>query len=114
MKMDYEKSAELAISLGYNEIIDENAYKGRFFQKDQKIWIHDIEALKRKLGVVSNEELIDLSYDVENYHKYKNHTNEMVDNEMKHLYEALSDCDGEATYLSDGMWLFPDGSIHEK
>lgn len=29
------------------------------------------------------------------------------------LYEALQVEDGEAVYLSDGMWLHPDGSIRD-
>ncbi len=114
MKMDYEKSVELALHLGYKKVEDENAYQGCFFEKNQKIWIHDIEALKTKLDVSFNHELIELGYDVASYLNYKEHTNEMVDSEMKQLYEAIAESNGEATYLSDGMWLFPDGSIQEK
>ncbi len=114
MKMDYAKSVELALSLGYKEILDENAYKGKYFIKNEKIWIHNIEALKEKLQVNSNEELIELGYDVDNYHAYKNHTNKMADDEMRNLYANITHLDGEATYLNDGMWLLPDGTMEER
>ncbi|QOY53320.1 hypothetical protein [Candidatus Sulfurimonas baltica] len=112
--MDYKKSVELALSLGYEEVSDENAYKGKYFIKHEKIWIHNIEALKLKLKVTSNEELDNLGYDVENYHRYKKHTNKMADNEMKNLYANITHLDGEATYLYDGMWLLPDGTMEER
>ena len=114
MEMDYKKSVELALSLGYEEILDEIAYKGKYFIKDEKIWIHNIEALKSKLRVTSNEELHTLGYDVENYHKYKKYTNEMADNEMRNLYTNITHLDGEATYLCDGMWLLPNGEIEQR
>lgn len=42
---------------------------------------------------------------------------EIEDNSLSDLYESLSDCcnyrGGELVYLSDGMWLGPDGSIHD-
>ncbi|MBV5322072.1 MAG: hypothetical protein JZU62_10300 [Sulfuricurvum sp.] len=60
MKMNYAKSVELALALGYQEILDENAYQGKYYIKDRKKWIHSIEALKAKLGVISNDELIAL------------------------------------------------------
>lgn len=114
MRMDYKKSVELALSLGYKEVLDENAYQRKYFIKHKKIWIHDIEALKSKLYVNSNEELSKLGYDVENYHRYKKHTNEMADNEMRDLYANITHLDGEATYLHDGMWLLPDGTMEER
>lgn len=55
MKMDYEKSVELAKSLGYKEVIDSYAYRGVYYIRNDKIWIHDIEALKTKLRVKSDD-----------------------------------------------------------
>lgn len=114
MKMNYTKSVELALALGYEEIIDENAYQGKYYIKNGKKWIHVIEALKAKLGVKSNDELIALDYDVENYHRYKDHTNKMVDNFLKELYSAITHSEGEATYMYDGCWLYPDGTIEDR
>ena len=111
--MNYQKSVELALALGYEGIPDESAYKGIYYSKNGMIWIHDIEALKASLGSISREELESLSYDVDAYDKYKNHTNEMTDNEIGSLYSDLSPGEGEPAYLMDGMYLFPDGSIRE-
>ncbi|PAA26488.1 hypothetical protein CJU73_17650 [Pseudomonas fragi] len=113
MKINYQKSVELAVALGYEGIPDESAYKGIYYSKNGMIWIHDIEALKASLGSISREELESLSYDVDAYDKYKNHTNEMTDNEIGSLYSDLSPGEGEPAYLMDGMYLFPDGSIRE-
>jgi CII-binding regulator of phage lambda lysogenization HflD len=114
MKMDYSKNIELALALGFEEVLDEKAFKGKYYVKDSIVWIHDITALKRKLGVSSDQELRDLSYDVDNYHEYVNHTNEMVNSEMASLYSAITHEDGEPTYLSDGVWLYPDGTMGER
>lgn len=114
MKMNYRKSVELALALGYEEVEDSNAYKGSYFIKNDKKWIHDISALKSKLGVSSNEELESLGYDVDNYHKYKDYTDKMAENEMVQIYDAITHLQGEATYLSDGMWLLPDGTLEER
>ncbi|MNC66142.1 hypothetical protein D3C75_1165110 [compost metagenome] len=111
--MNYQKSVELAKALGYEGIPDESAYKGIYYSKNGRIWIHDIEALKASLGSISSKELESLGYDVDAYNKYKNHTNEMADDEIKSLYSELSPGEDEPAYLMDGMYLFPDGSIRE-
>lgn len=36
------------------------------------------------------------------------------DGDMTEVYDALSDGDGEAVYLSDGVWLKPDGSTEDR
>ena len=114
MKIDYKKSSEdLALSLGYRAVPDESAYKGIYYIKNDKKWIHDIDALKLKLNCFSNDELIKLGYDVDAYNKYKNYDEDMVNIEMKQLYSAITYEDDEPAYLMDGMYLFPDGSIHE-
>ncbi len=114
MIMTYDKSVELALSLGYKKVLDKNAYHGKYFIKNHKIWIHNIKALKAKLKVISNDKLVSLGYDVENYHRYKKHTNKMVDNELINIYINITHADGEATYLYDGVWLLPDGTLEER
>ena len=112
--MDYDKSVKLALARKYVEVLDEDAYKGKYFIKDGMKWIHDIEALKRKLNIATNHELESEGYDVANYHKYKDYSNSMVDEELVEIYRNITQEDGEPTYLSDGMWLYPDGTIEEK
>ena len=108
--MDYKKSVELALHLGYEEIQDPQAFKGRYFIKDGKKWIHDIEALMRHLGVSQFSDLESLGYDLNN----KDYLNEMARQEMQSIYNDIAHCDGEATYLCDGMWLLPDGTLEER
>lgn len=114
MKIGYSKSVELAIALGFEEVLDESAYKGKYYVRNDKIWIHDISALKYKLGVNSDWELRNLSYDVDSYSKYVNYSNEMVVHEMVSIYNDITHEDGEPTYLADGVWLYPDGSMGER
>lgn len=83
MKMDYLQNIKLAISLGFEEVLDESAYKGKYYVKNNMIWIHDILALKHKLDVNSDQELKVLNYDVDSYYKYFNYSNEMVDDELE-------------------------------
>ncbi len=112
-KMDYKTSVELALHLGYKEVQDNSAFKGRYFIKDGKKWIHDIEALMKYLEIIEVAGLEHLGYDLKNYHSYKDFTNELANQEMQAIYHDITHCDGEATYLSDGMWLLPDGTLKE-
>lgn len=112
--MDYQTSVELALHLGYDEVQDPQAFKGRYFIKDGKKWIHDIEALMHHLGISQYSELEDLGYDLDNYHSYKDFSNEMAKQEMQSIYQDITHEDGEATYLSDGMWLHPDGTLEQR
>lgn len=82
MKMDYRKNIQLALALGFKEIIDENAFNGKYYIKNDKIWIHNIEALKLKLKISNNEELKTLGYDIDSYYKYLDFTDSMVDIEI--------------------------------
>lgn len=50
-------SERLALRCGFEMIIDENAYNGRYFIQDGKKWIHNIDALKRQLGTSSDSEV---------------------------------------------------------
>lgn len=83
MKMNYHKNVELALTLGFEEVCDEKAYRGKYYINDRLIWIHDIEALKARLNLENNEDLKHLNYDVESYYKYVNYTDEMVDKDLR-------------------------------
>ena len=50
-------------------VYDEDAYNGRYFIKDGKKWIHNIEALKRQLRVNCDSELLEYDYDVVSYYE---------------------------------------------
>ncbi len=114
MKINYKKSVELALCLGYNKVLDDNAFKGCYFIKDNKKWIHDIVALMQYLDIKLYEHLEELGYDLKNYHSYKDHTNEMATQEMKEIYSGITHEDGQPTYMSDGIWLYPDGTMKER
>ncbi len=64
--MNYQTSVELALHLGYEEIDEPQAFKGRYFIKNGKKWIHDIEALMSHLGISQLSELEYLGYDLDN------------------------------------------------
>ena len=50
---DFNRSELLAIKNGFEVVYDKDAYNGRYFIKDGKKWIHNIDALKRQLGTSS-------------------------------------------------------------
>jgi hypothetical protein len=112
--MDYQTSVKLALHLGYEAIQDSQAFRGQYFIKNGKKWIHDVAALMQHLGVFQFSELASLGYDLDNYHSYKDFSNEMARQEMQHIYNEITHADGEATYLSDGMWLLPDGTLEQR
>ncbi|MEA2018078.1 MAG: hypothetical protein U9N59_06485 [Campylobacterota bacterium] len=64
----YNRSEKRALANGFKEVEDEDTYNGRFFVKNYLLWIHNISALKRNLGVSSNHELFRAGYDVEAYY----------------------------------------------
>ena len=66
---DFNRSELLAIKNGFEVVFDENAYNGRYFIKDGKKWIHNIDALKRQLRIDSDAELSEYDYDVSAYYK---------------------------------------------
>ena len=112
--MDYNKNVELAIAHRFQKVLDPSAYNGCYYIKDHNKWIHKIDALKSKLGVSSDEELISLDYDVESYYKYHTFTDKMVDNELIQIYNGITHSSGEPTYLHDGVWLYPDGTLEDR
>jgi len=63
----YNKSELRAIGCGFEVVADEKAYNGRYFVKDNLLWIHEISSLKKKVGVSDNEELFRMGYDVETF-----------------------------------------------
>ena len=79
--MDYQKSVDLAIGLGFEEVCDEKAYKGKCYIQDGLIWIHDIEALKTRLSIEKNEDLKHLNYNTGSYYYYVGYRNGEVDRE---------------------------------
>lgn len=105
MKMDYYKNVKLALRLGFEEIDDIKAYRGKYYIKDGIIWIHDIKALKIRLNISEDEDLRHLNYDIESYYKYVNYTNEMVDKELTLIKAAIDSSDsvlsGRYSLLND-------------
>jgi hypothetical protein len=63
----YNKSEQRALANGFKEVADEKAYNGRYFIKDNLLWIHNISSLKNKLHITDNAELVRRGYDVEAY-----------------------------------------------
>ena len=66
---NFNRSELLAIKNGFEVVYDKDAYNGRYFIKDGKKWIHNIEALKRQLRINSDAELSEYDYDVSAYYK---------------------------------------------
>ena len=76
----YTQSEINAIVAGFIEVKDECAYNGRYFIKNGKKWIHNLEALRKKLNseygrYIDDEELSSAApegfgYDVETYYLY--------------------------------------------
>ena len=103
----YLPSERLALSHGFAEIADPNAYNGRYFVKRDKIWIHDIGALKSKLDVISDSELSSHGYDVEMYY-ILHPSSKLSNNGNVTPYSSRSDIGGHEenmVYLSDGVYI---------
>ncbi|MEQ5575061.1 hypothetical protein ABN306_19865 [Providencia huaxiensis] len=96
-----------ALSMGFEKVFDDRDYDaGAYYIKDGKKWIFDINALKQKQNIFSDNELKELGYDVDTY---KSVAKEL--DEMSIIYQDIVIEDGEAIYLEGGMYLYPDGSI---
>jgi len=76
-KKSYTPSERSALKKGFLEVTDFNAYHGRYFIKNEKIWIHDIGALKAKLGVFTDQAVRAHGYDVETYYRITIPRNEL-------------------------------------
>lgn len=81
----YNASERLALRLGFQEVEDFTACNHRYFIRDGKKWIHNLEALRSQLSrncgyYVDDEELQSpepegFGYDVEAYYAYKVQSN---------------------------------------
>ncbi|MGV6989745.1 hypothetical protein ACWA5Z_12805 [Testudinibacter sp. P80/BLE/0925] len=97
----YTDSEIKAIALGYTEIQDERAFNGRYFIKDGKKWIHNIEALRRKLNkdyvrYIDDDELSvsapeGFGYGVEAYYLYNSHSDNWL-SKNKQWNKLLNTC----------------------
>ena len=100
----YLPSERLALSHGFIEISDFNAYNGRYFIKNDKIWIHDIGALKSKLGVILDSELRTHGYDVDTYYSVKPQSR--IAQSSYPPKNIINGTYGEnMVYLSDGVYI---------
>ena len=66
---DFNYSEKSALRNGFDVVYDEDAYNGRYFVKEGKKWIHNIDALKRQLRVNCDSELSEYDYDVVSYYE---------------------------------------------
>lgn len=124
MILNYDEGVKLALFLKYEEVIDEQAYCGRYYIKNGEKWIHNIILLKNHLNISDNQDLRKLGYAVDDYYKCKGCATleeakrEMLKREAKEemmsIYSGITHEDGEPTYMCDGMWLYPDGSMRER
>ncbi len=104
----YIPSERLALSLGFKEIPYPDAYNGRYFIKNNKIWIHDIDALKARLGVITDRSLQVHGYDVKTYysvHSYKTRNNTRDNGLTLYTENDISSVGEELVYLSDGVYI---------
>lgn len=115
----YRESCEKAILLDYQAIKDPNAYLGISFVKDDKKWIHDIEALAVSLGVSTEESLEKLGYNCKDYWTYRNlSVSQIVDmiyrEEMLEIFGGGVFDEFGMTYISDGVYMTEDGDLIDK
>lgn len=110
MKMNYDNNVKIALNMGFEEVYDEKAYKGKCYKKDGLLWIHDIEALKASLNFDENEELRHEGYDVGSYYYYIGYRNGVVDREsaLKFIKAAIH---GDNSVLKGRFDLLKNKSI---
>lgn len=68
-ELKFNRSEYLALKNGFQVVLDENAYNGRYFIKDGKKWIHNISALKSQLRMHDDHEVEKMGYDVAAYYQ---------------------------------------------
>ena len=66
----YTESEMKAIAAGFVEVRDERTYNGRYFMKNGKKWIHNLEALRKKLNAEYGRYIEGFGYDTETYYLY--------------------------------------------
>ncbi|MFC0322780.1 hypothetical protein ACFFHT_04280 [Gallibacterium melopsittaci] len=79
-----------ALIAGYIEVTDENAFNGRYFILNGRKWIHNLDALRKKLNAeyghyIDDEELSAFApegfgYDIENYYSRFQNSNNLAKN----------------------------------
>jgi len=107
----YNTSEKEAIAKGFEEVEDNEAYNGRYFIKDGLIWIHNIQALKSKLGIYDEDELRYMNYDVDTY--YDQNSSISIPSNKLRLYDD-KDGDGNCAFDFENMVYLGDGVyIHE-
>ncbi len=113
-KKNYTPSERSALKKGFLEVTDFNAYNGRYFIKDQKIWIHDIGALKARLGVLTDQEVRSHGYDVDTYYSMNKNTNKQNRARPLRMCDTKDRNDqchynlDDMVYMSDGMYIHKD------
>lgn len=78
------------------------------YMRDGLKWIYSMAGLKRTLNVHTTAQLQALGYDVQTYLAINREPGE-----METLYQDLAVFEGEPSYMGDGMYIFPDGTIKE-
>lgn len=68
-ELKFNRSEYLALKNGFQVVLDENAYNGRYFIKDGKKWIHNISALKSQLRIYDDYGVEKMGYDVAVYYQ---------------------------------------------
>ncbi|TYN31333.1 hypothetical protein FYL68_14755, partial [Salmonella enterica subsp. enterica serovar Typhimurium] len=63
---------DLALRMGYKEFPAENAYGAANSITDGLKWIFNITALKKRLGVYSDDDTRNQNYDVDTYYRVEN------------------------------------------
>ncbi len=112
-KKSYTPSERSALKKGFLEITDPNAYNGRYFIKNEKIWIHDIGALKARLGVSTDQAVRDHGYDVETYYSENAYTKKSLQPKSLRMCDT-KDGDGHCSYSLDDMVYMSDGMYIHK
>lgn len=113
VKKTYSPSEKQALKQGFEEVEDAEAYNGRYFVKNGKIWIHNIEGLKHRLEVYDEEQLRSLNYDVDTY--YELHDEVITKKHVKGLrmYDEKERTGTDygfdnMVYMSDGVYIHKD------
>lgn len=112
-------SEEPDIYAGYTLVVTKDGLTYRHFKIFDKYQDVKQLALKIKKKVIVNLEfwtcLGSYEYDVDNSHKEFEETDNYDDHEydMTDAYNNFATEDGEPTYLSDGVWLYPDGRTRD-
>ena len=113
-KKNYTSSEKLALKKGFLEVIDPSAYNGRYFIKNEKKWIHDIDALKARLGVSTDQEVKHHGYDVDTYYATNKSNNKHSKPRALRMCDTKDSNDqcpyslNDMVYMSDGVYIHKD------